>query len=150
MLPRNRSSQLNHLGFTQMFPQPGCQFGRNIGWSLCHRDRKMQHHPLEIAEGVTGLVLRKHKKLIFCYAGFSADGRADVKSERATDKRACLDLRQRLQPGIDALTGKQCHLETLTPISNAGQCRSSSIASSGRFLRRIHPHQCHRSSTKYP
>lgn len=146
MLPRDRGSQLHHLSFTKVLPQPRCQVDRNIGWRLCHRNRKIQHHALQIVKSRTGLVVRKIEQLIFSYAGFSADGRADIESEWATDQRACLDRCQRLKPGIDAPTGKQCHLEYVDSHQQRRTVPQQFHGLQRTLLAAHNPHQCHRSS----
>ena len=87
ILPRDHRREFDELLFVEASAQPFDQFIRRAVRSRGQSDRVVQYRLLELVEGIAVLIVRKLCDLVFRYAVFSADGRADVESEQTPDHR---------------------------------------------------------------
>ena len=110
---------LTHHGFYLEYPRARNAHGVGLGAQasvLGHHAEcafgKARRLDAEDAVEAGAIVLPVQiEQLLFRDSHFSADGRADVESERAANERAGLDRRQRFDAAVYLAAGQKCHLE---------------------------------------
>ncbi len=97
VLERDHVRELDELALVEALAQRREEVLVDDGGRPAHRDRVIQHEPLELIELLAVPIARQGEHLLLAHPGRAREVRADVAAELAAHHRRRLQLRERLQ-----------------------------------------------------
>jgi hypothetical protein len=126
VLPGDDGAQLGQLAFGVLRAQSLVERVGNVGGSARQGDGQLQGELFAFIEPDAGLKLREIAKFFFANACFSADGRMDVDSKRATDQHSDFQLCEFLDGRGQEALGCRVHVHFHAGAEQLGVERANS------------------------